>query len=145
MVSLEDALERGELPTRGAVVELGSGTGFGTKVLSDRFGPVVAMDLAFEMLLLAPAQSGARTQADASQLPLADNSVDVLVAVNMFLFPQEFARVLAPQGSLVWVSSLAERTPIYLSAADVVDALPGTWIVRASRAAGGSWCVARRG
>ena len=145
MLSLDDALDRGELPSGGRVVELGCGTGFGTRVLAARFGPVVAMDLAFEMLRLAPPEAGARVHADASRLPLADGSVDVLVAVNMFLFPTEFARVLAPGGALVWVSSLAERTPIYLAASDVVDALPGPWRGLASRAGGGTWCVARRG
>jgi hypothetical protein len=86
----------------------------------------------------------ARVQADASELPLADRSVSALVLVNMLLFPVEVDRVLAADGSLVWVNSLAELTPIHLSAQDVGEALPGRWEGLASRAGGGTWCVLRR-
>jgi hypothetical protein len=101
------------------------------------------MDLSLEMLRhgtdVAP-----RVQADASRLPLADATVGALVLVNMLLFPAEVDRVLAPAGVMVWVNSLAERTPIFLPAEDVARALPGRWEGVASRAAGGSWCVVRR-
>jgi SAM-dependent methyltransferase len=149
VAALLDALDRGRLDGAGRrerpplVVELGAGTGFGTERLRARFERVVAVDLSWEMLsrLVAPVP---RVRADASTLPLADGTADVLVLVNMLLFPREAARVLSPGGALVWVNSLAERTPIHLSASDVVAALPGTWEALASRAAGGSWCVARR-
>lgn len=147
--SLVDALQRGgasEAPLEdGLVVELGSGTGFATPLLVEHFrgAQVVAMDLSREMLLRAP-DVAARVQADASKLPLADKSVSVLVLVNMLLFPVEVDRVLAAGGALVWVNSLAERTPIHLPAEDVGEALPGRWEGLASRAGGGTWCVLRR-
>ena len=112
-------------------------------LLSEWLGEVAAMDLSLEMLRHAPT-TAPRVQADASSLPLAAGTVGVLVAVNMFLFPLEVDRVLAAGGVLLWVSSLAERTPIYLSAADVRAALPGDWAGVAARAGGGSWCVMRR-
>jgi SAM-dependent methyltransferase len=146
MVSLTDALERGRVgqaAEQGIVVELGAGTGFATPYLAERFARVVAVDLSFEMLRhgdpVAP-----RLQADAAHLPLPDGSTGALVLVNMLLFPAEVDRVLAPHGVLVWVNSLAERTPIYLPADDVARALPGEWSGTASRAGGGSWCVLRR-
>jgi SAM-dependent methyltransferase len=147
--SLLDALQRGGAgpgPAKdGLVVELGSGTGFATPLLVEHFvgGLVVAMDLSREMLVRAP-DAAARVQADASELPLADGSVSALVLVNMLLFPVEVDRVLAADGSLVWVNSLAELTPIHLSAQDVGEALPGRWEGLASRAGGGTWCVLRR-
>ena len=143
LVALEDVLERGELPD-GTLVELGAGTGIGTKVIS-RVRPVaMAIDLSAGMLAQAPAGLAPWTRADASCLPLADSSVDVLVLLNMLLFPAEIDRVLAPEGALVWVNTVGEATPIHLSAEAVVEALPGQWHGDASRAGSGTWCVARR-
>ena len=143
MEPLLDALERGGAPA-GRCVEVGSGTGAGTRHLCDRFEPVVALDLSREMLVRAPAAPGHRVEADAAAMPLRDGSAQAIVLVNAFLFPAEIQRVLAPGGAVVWVSALGDRTPIYLSAADVVAALPGEWTARASEAGWGSWCVARR-
>lgn len=140
---LQDALERGD-PGDGRVVELGSGTGLGTRMLNDWFGAVTAMDLSAGMLGNAPAAYGARVQADSSALPLASSSVDVLVLVNMFLFPAEVDRVLSPDGRLVWMNTMGEQTPIHLPAEDVVEALPGDWTAVASRASHGIWSVTRR-
>jgi hypothetical protein len=54
------------------------------------------------------------------------------------------ARVLAPDGCLVWVNTSGEQTPIYLPADDVVAALGDGWTGVASEAGTGTWCVARR-
>lgn len=140
---LTDALERGEVPT-GRVVELGSGTGLGTRLLADRFGSVIAMDLSAGMLANAPADYGSRVQGDSSALPFAAASVDALVLVNMFLFPAEVDRVLSPSGVVVWANTMGEQTPIHLTAEDVVAALPGAWSAIASRAGYGTWSVSRR-
>jgi hypothetical protein len=42
------------------------------------------------------------------------------------------------------VSSLGDRTPIYLPAEDVARALPGAWSGKAALAGWGSWCVLAR-
>lgn len=145
LASLVDALERGEVPG-GRVLELGSGTGLGTRVLAEAgLGPVVAVDLAFEMLRLAPARFGHRVHGDAAALPIKPGSVDVVVLVNALLFPAQIDQVLAADGVVVWVNTMAEQTPIHLPADDVVDALPGDWEGVASRAGTGSWLVAHRG
>jgi SAM-dependent methyltransferase len=140
---LTDALDRGAVAGR-VCLELGSGTGFATAILAERFPLTVAMDLSLEMLRHAPAASAPRVQADASRLPLGDGSVDVLVAVNMLLFPAEVARVLAARGALVWVNSLGDRTPIYLPAHDVAAAMGDGWAGVASSWGQGTWCVLRR-
>ena len=108
-------------------------------------GPIVALDLAFQMLRLAPASLGHRVHGDAAALPIAPASVDVVVLVNALLFPAQVDQVLAADGVVVWVNTMAEQTPIHLSADDVVAALPGDWEGRASRAGTGTWLVARRG
>jgi SAM-dependent methyltransferase len=141
---LRDALARSRDLDRGLCIEIGSGTGASTPDLADRFDAVVALDLSREMLRHAPAQPGHRVQGDASALPLADGSVACLVLVNALLFPAEMNRVLARTGTLIWVSSLGDFTPIYLAAADVEKALPGEWTGVASEAGWGSWVALQR-
>lgn len=110
-----DALERGGVPAGGIVVEIGSGTGIQTPPLLERFEQVVSVDLAAEMLALTPLRDRvALVRADASGLPFADGSVDAVVCVNAYLFPSEYARVLRPDGHIVFVSTSGTQTPIYL-------------------------------
>jgi SAM-dependent methyltransferase len=143
---LLDALDRGAV-TGETVIELGSGTGLVSRHLQERFGRVVSVDLSFEMLRHGIAETP-QVNADAAHLPLPTGVADALVLMNMFLFPAEVARCLAPSGALVWVNSRAEDTPIHLTADEVVDSLTaagtGSWSGMASRAGEGSWCVLRR-
>src|SRR6266487_2558063 len=69
---LRDALERcGSLPA-GACLELGSGTGFFTPLLSSAFRRVISLDLSEQMLRQAAERSPWRVRADAGRLPIAD-------------------------------------------------------------------------
>jgi SAM-dependent methyltransferase len=144
LVPLADAFERAGPLGYGTGLEIGSGIGLGTAWLSARFDLLVAIDLSFEMLRLSPPDPAPRMQADASKLPFADGSIDAVVLVNMLLFPAEVARVLAPDGALVWVNTSGDATPIYLPADDVDAAMPGDWDGVASEAAWGTWAVLRR-
>ena len=103
----------------------------------------VSLDLSFQMLAHAPDHSP-RVQADSSQLPLADDSADVVLMINMLLFPDEVDRILRPGGHVVWVNSLGDQTPIHLPPADVAAALPGDWRGVTSYAGNGQWAVLRR-
>lgn len=145
---LADALDRGArggpLSLAEPVVELGAGTGAGTRVLADSAGHVVAGDLAAGMLDHLPADLASRVRLDASCLPLADHSVGTLVCVNMFLFADEVRRVLAPGGALVRVSSIGDRTPIHLSDERLVAAMGGEFDVTSSSWGWGTWAVALR-
>ena len=143
MEPLIDALDRGEVGGD-LCIEIGSGTDAGTRQLAGRFGCVVALDISMEMLRIAPPELAPRVHGDGSRLPLADRSVDALVLVNAFLFPHEMDRVLAAKGVLIWVSSLGDATPIYLSPDEVDLALPGRWSGRTSDAGWGRWTVLRR-
>ena len=142
-----DALTRGVwslgVPD-GFAVEVGSGIGAYSALLASRFGTVIAVDLSLPMLKLAPARPGLRVQGDGASLPLRDGSAAAVVLINAFLFPDEVARVLVPDGVILWLNSSGERTPIYLSAEDLLEALPGEWTGTASRAGEGHWCVLRR-
>ena len=143
-VPLEDAYRRGDIPAGGRCLELGSGTGATTAFLAGHHDLVMAADLAIEMLRHASPTEGSRIQCDASTLPFPDASIEAATLVNMFLFPAELDRVLAPEGALVWVSTAGDRTPIYLPATDVASALPGEWTGVHSEAGQGTWAVLRR-
>jgi SAM-dependent methyltransferase len=140
---VEDALARcGDL--RGTVLELGAGNGAYTLAIAARAGAVVAVELSPEMLLRQPPEPGLRVRADASVLPFRDRGADAVVLINMFLFPQEIDRVLAPDGLLVWVNSSGEQTPIHLTPEEVAQVLPGDWEGLKARAGVGIWCALRR-
>lgn len=142
---LDEAVGRAGVDLSGRVVELGAGTGFGSRRLADLGARPIATDLSSGMLREAAAAGVERlARADAASLPFPDASVDVLVCVNMILFPAEVERVLAPAGALVWVNSRGEGTPIHLTAEQIDAALPGEWSVVASRVNVGTWAVARR-
>ncbi|MGZ6896837.1 MAG: class I SAM-dependent methyltransferase [Acidimicrobiia bacterium] len=141
--ALADALARGGPFPAGWCVEVGSGTGNATADLATVLGHVVSLDLSYEMLRLAPA-GGRQIQSDAASLPLRSGSAAVVALVNMFLFPAEIARVLADDGVVLWVSTNGDQTPIHLPAADVLEALPGTWDGVTAQAGWGSWLAARR-
>jgi SAM-dependent methyltransferase len=141
--ALADALARGGPFPDGWCVEVGSGTGNATADVRRAFAEVVSLDLSLEMLRLAP-DADRRVQSDASALPLQSGSAAAVALVNMFLFPDEVARVLADDGVLLWVSTNGEETPIYLEPPDVLRALPGTWEGVTSDAGWGRWLTARR-
>lgn len=148
-VPIADALDRGVKAApdsrlaggRTTLVDLGGGNGRAAGMMRERYPATVIVDLSAEMLACVPDGIAPCLQADAASLPFADRSIDLLVAVNMFLFPREADRVIAKNGLLVWVSSWGPNTPIYLSAREVDDALPGDWDGVTSEAGGASWSV----
>ena len=64
--------------------------------------------------------------------------------INMLLFPHEVDRVLRPAGTVVWVNTLGDQTPIHLPPDDVLRALPGDWTGRTASAGIGFWLTATR-
>lgn len=123
LLPTRDALERGSVPEGGVAVEIGSGTGIQTAALVERFSYVVSVDLSAEMLARSPRRDTVSlARGDAAALPLAGASVDAVVCVNAYLFPEEYARVLRPAGCIVFVSTSGPQTPIYLPPDDVVAA-----------------------
>jgi len=144
---VRDALTRGVDAMgapRGLAVEVGSGIGAYSGLLVEHFGSVMAVDLSMEMLKLAPEGPAHRVLGDGSCLPVRNGSAAAVVLINAFLFPDEVARVLSPEGVLVWVNSSGEQTPIHLSVNDLCARLSGTWDGVSSRAGNGLWCVLRR-
>ena len=143
MAPLEDALDRGDLAP-GRLVEIGCGTGAATERIAARRPVAAALDLSPKMLALADPAVAPFVRADASALPLATDSVEVMVLVNMFMFAVSYDRVLAPEGQFVWISTMGDETPIYFHPNEVMDLLPGHWSATGSYAGTGFWLVARR-
>jgi len=157
---IRDAMVRGGMRLGGRWLELGAGTGVGTRIVApevaDRGGSIVAVDLAMRMLRESPDRVAPLVQGDASRLPFADCAFDGVVMVNMLLFPSEVDRVVASDvGQLLWVNTSGDRTPIHLSPEDFLGALPGPgeghclgssgWSGVWARSGTGFWVVASRG
>lgn len=140
---VRDALERGGVPVAGSWLEVGSGTGAGARVLGGRVGSLVCTDLSAGMLSYAP-DLAPRAQSDASALPFTSDAFDAVLLINMLLFPNEIDRVLRPDGTVLWVNTLGDQTPIHLPAPDVLEALPGQWVGTTANAGTGFWLSARR-
>ncbi len=139
-----DALRRGldgVGAERGLAIEAGAGIGTYSAMLNTRFRSVLSLDLSFEMIARSSAPLAHRIVADASRLPVGDETADGLVLINAFVFPEEVKRVLRRGGTIVWVNSSGDQTPIHLSTEDLVRALPFPVRGVESRAGAGSWCV----
>jgi SAM-dependent methyltransferase len=120
--SLEAALEAVQKPPRRAL-DLGTGTGAAAFRVARRFpeAEVVGVDLAPAMLDEArrktPPELAARVRferADSERLPFEDASFELVTLSNMIPFFDELARVVAPDGTVVFSFSGGPATPIYV-------------------------------
>lgn len=141
---IADAIERGGLTATGRWLELGSGTGAGTRILAPAVESLIACDLAGEMLAHAPGELAPRVRGDASSLPFAADTFVGVMMVNMLLFPVEIDRILGVGGQVLWINTLGDQTPIHLPVEDVAEVLPGSWQVTTARAGTGFWAVLSR-
>ena len=110
-------------PKPSKVLDLGTGTGEGVFVLARQLpdAEIVGADLAERMLEQArkrtPAELASRVRferADASALPYADGSFELVTHANMIPFFDEVARVIAPGGQALFAYSSGATTPIYV-------------------------------
>lgn len=109
------------LPNRNdiQVVDLGCGTGFFTDILADRYQNVLGVDISQQMLMFSQMKRNTNIKwiaADAYNIPLQDNSVDLIYSNLMiqWCLPfsrviEEILRVLKPGGLFIF-SSLVDGT-----------------------------------
>jgi ubiquinone/menaquinone biosynthesis C-methylase UbiE len=138
-----------------AILELGTGTGAGSRMLARRFpaARIHGADLSSAMIDAArvnvPPELIDRIElevADAASLPHEDQTFDLVAQLNMPVYLEEAARVLRPGGHLIVASSLGTATPYYtpkglLSRGCRRHGLEPT---ETGEAGGGSWFLARR-
>lgn len=109
-------------PSPERILDVGCGTGAGTLFLAREFpqARVRGVDLSEEMIRAAVAKVGldpegrvAFRAGDASSLPWADESFDLVAQLNMPPFFAELARVLRPAGHVIVAASHGADTPFY--------------------------------
>jgi ubiquinone/menaquinone biosynthesis C-methylase UbiE len=155
LVPLETALQAVDPPPRRAL-DLGTGTGQGAFAIARRFpdAEVVGADVAGRMLAEArqntPEELRGRVrfeQADASALPYAHDSFELVTHVNMIPFFDEVARVLAPGGQVLFAFTGGPATPIYVPLDRLRDELEARGFTDFAdfAAARGNALVARKG
>jgi SAM-dependent methyltransferase len=146
-IPLADALARGGPLPGGLCLEVGSGTGLLTPLLTSVWPRVLCLDLTPAMLRRSSARW--RVLADAARLPVGDAQVGAAVLADVPLFAEELLRVLAPGGVIVWSNALGTDAPHHVPVETVLAALnrvtaKGAWSAVTSHAGWGLWAVFRR-
>lgn len=146
--ALQAALGQLDPPRR--VLEVGCGTGSGSALLKAHFpdADITAVDLSPEMVRIAQAKvSGVSFEpADASRLPFADRTFDLVVQNNVPVYFTELARVTAPGGSVLIASTFGPSTPYYTPHNVLRRRFPklGLTRLRSEQAPPGDWFLATR-
>jgi ubiquinone/menaquinone biosynthesis C-methylase UbiE len=117
-----DALRRAleQVPPPRRALDVGTGTGAAALAVAERFpdAEVTGTDLSAEMIELARAKAPDGhpdfVVGDAAALPFPDAAFDLVTLANAIPFHDELARVLAPDGALVFSFSSGSDTPIYV-------------------------------
>jgi SAM-dependent methyltransferase len=142
-----------DLPKR--ILELGTGTGSGARMLARRFpeAEIYAVDISPAMLQEAQAKTSKESDsrihfgvADAGALPYEDGSFDLIAQLNLPVYFDETARVLSRGGHIVVASSLGTTTPYYTSERLLRRSFErrGVQTVATGSAGDGTFFVARR-
>jgi ubiquinone/menaquinone biosynthesis C-methylase UbiE len=121
LAALAAAVARVETPPARAL-DLGTGTGAGALWLARAFpdARITGLDISTAMIERAkaklPDELSSRVEflvGDADRLPFTDGSLDLVAQISVPVFFDEVARVLAPGGYVVVVSSLGLKTPFH--------------------------------
>lgn len=96
---------------RGAVLDLGCGTGGNVELLS-RWGTVIGLDLWYPALQTCPATAGTFVQGEAEALPFCDGSFDLVAALGVLEHVagdvdmlREIRRICRPGGRILVLTS----------------------------------------
>jgi ubiquinone/menaquinone biosynthesis C-methylase UbiE len=98
-------------------LDVGTGTGAVARLLAELWpaAEVVGVDASAGMIAEARRLGRERYEvADASKLPFADASFDLVTLNNMIPFFDELDRVISPGGLIAIAFSMGDRTPIWV-------------------------------
>lgn len=115
----EAALDRLPSAPRRAL-DVGTGTGAVARLLAARYpeAEIRGADLSERMIdearRLTDSPRVTYVVADATRLPFADGSFDLVTLSNMIPFFDEIARLVAPGGHVMFAYSAGAETPIYV-------------------------------
>lgn len=139
-----DAAGAAESPP-GRVLDVACGTGLATRHLASRFpdADVHGVDISPRMVALAGENVPAATFAtcDATRLPDADASIDLVVSLDGVFDEHELARVLAPGGRLVIVYSGGAGTPVARDPHQLSSALESAGLVVTADLGDAPWII----
>jgi SAM-dependent methyltransferase len=137
------------------VLDLGTGTGAAAVALAGRFpeARVTGVDLSEHMVeaarrKLSPELSGRVdfVAGDASQLHFEDGAFNLIAQLNMTLFADETARVVARGGHILFAHTFGPATPYYTSDAVIAEELEarGLEVATSGSAGRGTYLLLRR-
>jgi SAM-dependent methyltransferase len=137
------------------ILELGTGTGAGALMLAQRFpgAQVTGLDVSHAMIDLARGKTPPEVRSrlrfevgDAASLKYDEGAFDLICQLNVPLFADEIARVLAPGGHVVIAHSRGSRTPYYTPERVVRRSLGrrGLEVLPGGRVGEGTYFLARR-
>jgi SAM-dependent methyltransferase len=126
-------------------LEVGCGTGQATAPLTGFTSRIVATDINFSMVSLAPRLPEVRyVVSDVRRLPVRTGSVPLLVGLNAIPHVAEFDRVIAADGQLLWCTSFAAGTPLYVDPERLLRLFGPGWQGEAGHAGHGDWMLLNR-
>jgi SAM-dependent methyltransferase len=154
LAALVAALDQLETTPRRAL-DIGTGTGAAALMVARRYpeARVAGIDISPRMIEAArakvPDDLAARVEfsvADAGSLPFEDASFDLVVQISVPTFFDEVARVLAPGGYVIVVSSLGAATPFHTPERVLRDGFVRRGVREVATGSGGrgTFVVARR-
>ncbi len=119
LAPLETAFDRVPAPPA-RILDVGTGSGAAARTAAARWpdAEVVGVDLSAKMVEEARRNATSEREryevADASALPFADGSFDLVAQLNAIPFFDELERVTAPGGCVVTAFSRGAETPIWV-------------------------------
>jgi len=143
--ALADALVGGEPSRAGACVEIVSGTGQLTGLLSEIFCQVLTVDISRQPLGGTRTGLGSSVQAEAAALPIVTGSMAAVVCIDVIPHPEEIRRVLRSNGVLALVDPRIGEHQMHPDIPTMLGSLGRDWSAAEIRTRWGRWTLISQG